>query len=43
MIILKVTKNQGVTFSLENPFLEKIQNGEIGGRGFKLTQKHFKS
>ena len=30
MIILKVTKNQGLTLSLENTFLEKPQGGEGG-------------
>ena len=30
MIILKVTKKQGFTFTLENKFLEKLQ-------GIKLT------
>ena len=29
MIILKVTRNQSFTFSLENSFLEKPQGGRI--------------
>ena len=35
MIILKITKNQGFTLSLEDILLEKAQ-GE-GGRGFNLN------
>ena len=34
-IILKVTKNQGFTLSLDNTFFEKPQGG--GGQGGKLT------
>ena len=40
MIILKVTKNQGFTFSLEDTFFEKPQKEWVGGRegvGVKLT------
>ena len=29
MIILKVTKNQGFTFSLEDAFFEQPQGGQI--------------
>ena len=36
MIILKVTKNQGFTLSLEGAFLEKPQE-DGGGGGGKLT------
>ena len=35
MIILKVTKSQGFTLSLEYAFLKKPQEG--GGGGLKLT------
>ena len=40
MIILKVTKNQGFTFSLEDTFFEKPQKEWVGGGegvGVKLT------
>ena len=30
MIILKITKKQSYTLSLENTFLEKLQEGEGG-------------
>ena len=47
MIIFKVTVNQGFTFSLEDPFLEKPKAkwGKVereGGGELKLRQNYFK-
>ena len=39
MTILKITKSQGFTLSLEDIFLKKIQEG--GGGGVKLTHPGF--
>ena len=33
MIMLKVTKNQGFTLSLEDAFFEEPQTGKVGGTG----------
>ena len=41
MIILKVTKNQGFTFSLDDTFFEKPKGG-AGGRGVNLTPSRFR-
>ena len=42
-IILKVTKNQGSTLSVEDTFLKKLQGGwrggGVGGRQFKLPDR----
>ena len=41
MIILKVIKNHGLTFSLENPFLDKNRIGENKGEGVQIDTKVF--